>query len=48
MTEAWEWLNPDTGDRSNPLYVASVALPYLSLKDAGLLGQSGQKVDKEK
>jgi hypothetical protein len=37
MTQAWEWLNPDTGDRSNPLYVASVALPYLSLKEAGLL-----------
>jgi len=37
MSQAWEWLNPDTGDRSNPLYVASVALPYLSLQEAGLL-----------
>ena len=37
MTQAWEWINPDTGDRANPLYVASVALPYISLKEAGLL-----------
>lgn len=37
MTEAWEWCNADTGARANPLYVASVALPYLSLKTAGLL-----------
>jgi hypothetical protein len=35
--EAWEWFNPDTGASSNPLYVATVALPYLSLKAAGLL-----------
>jgi hypothetical protein len=35
--EAWEWFNPDTGGKSNPLYVATVALPYLSLKQAGLL-----------
>lgn len=35
--EAWEWFNPVTGDRNNPLYVATVALPYLSLKQAGLI-----------
>jgi hypothetical protein len=38
-SEAWEWFNPDTGRNANPLYVATVALPYLSLKQAGLLGQ---------
>jgi hypothetical protein len=37
MTEAWEWVNPDTGGDNNPLYVATVALPYLSLKQAGLV-----------
>lgn len=37
MTEAWEWFNPDTGQKANPLYVATVALPYLSLKEAGLI-----------
>jgi len=37
MTQAWEWYNADTGDYVNPLYVASVGLPYLSLKEAGLL-----------
>ncbi len=36
-TQAWEWFNPDTGARNNPLYVATVALPYLTLKAAGLL-----------
>ncbi len=36
LAEAWEWFNPDTGARNNPLYVATVALPYLSLKEAGL------------
>lgn len=36
-SEAWEWFNPETGDRNNPLYVATVALPYISLKEAGLL-----------
>jgi hypothetical protein len=35
--EAWEWFNPDIGRTANPLYVATVALPYLSLKQAGLL-----------
>ncbi len=36
-TEAWEWSNPETGECNNPLYVATIALPYLSLKEAGLL-----------
>ncbi len=38
MTQAYEWLNPDTGQTANPLYAATVALPYLSLRAAGLLG----------
>ena len=37
MTEAWEWCNADTGEHANPLYAASVALPYVSLKAAGRL-----------
>jgi hypothetical protein len=37
MSQAWEWMNPDTGKRSNPLYVATVALPCISLAQAGLL-----------
>jgi hypothetical protein len=37
MTQAWEWVNTETAKASNPLYVASVALPYLSLLEAGLL-----------
>lgn len=37
LAEAWEWFDPDTGKHNNPLYVATVALPYLSLKEAGLL-----------
>jgi hypothetical protein len=37
MSQAWEWMNPETGQRSNPLYVATVALPYISLAQAGLL-----------
>ncbi|MGA2624785.1 MAG: hypothetical protein ABSF91_13075 [Bacteroidota bacterium] len=37
MTQAWEWFNPDTGENNNPLYVATIALPYLSLKKAGIL-----------
>jgi hypothetical protein len=36
-SETWEWFNPDTGKRNNPLYVATVALPYVSLVQAGLL-----------
>ena len=41
--EAWEWFNPDTGERNNPLYVATVALPYLSLKEAGLLNERSRR-----
>jgi hypothetical protein len=43
MSEAWEWMNPDTGKRSNPLYVASVALPYISLSQAGLLARQPER-----
>jgi hypothetical protein len=39
MSQAWEWINPETGKRSNPLYVATVALPYISLAQAGLAGR---------
>ena len=44
ITEAWEWANPDTGENSNPLYVATIALPYLSLKEAGLLNKEGGRL----
>lgn len=37
MAQAWEWINPDTGEHANPLYVATIALPYLTLKKSGLL-----------
>jgi hypothetical protein len=37
ISEAWEWFNPESGTRRNPLYVATVALPYISLKQAELL-----------
>jgi hypothetical protein len=40
-SEAWEWFNPDTKRSANPLYVATVVLPYLSLGQAGLL-QAGR------
>lgn len=36
-SEAWEWFNPDTGKNANPLYAATVALPYASLQQAGML-----------
>lgn len=36
-TRAWEWSNPDTGRAANELYAASVALPWITLKNAGLL-----------
>ena len=36
-TRAWEWSNPDTGRTANELYAASVALPWITLKNAGLL-----------
>ncbi|MEK6704104.1 MAG: hypothetical protein AABZ53_17750, partial [Planctomycetota bacterium] len=35
--EALEWFNPDTGASANPRYVATVALPYLCLQEAGIL-----------
>ena len=44
IIEAWEWANPDTGENSNPLYVASIALPYLSPKEAGLLNKEGGRL----
>ncbi len=37
LTQAWEWCNVESGRFVNPLYVATVALPYISLKEAGLL-----------
>ena len=37
VTQAWEWFNPDSNTYRNDLYVASVALPYLSLKEFGLV-----------
>ncbi len=37
LAQALEWFS-DNGKEANPLYVATVALPYLSLKVAGLLG----------
>ncbi len=36
LPEAWEWFNPDNGRNANPLYAATVALPYLSLAQTGL------------
>ncbi len=32
--EAWEWFNPGTGRRVNPLYAATVVLPWASLRSA--------------
>ncbi len=43
-TEAWEWFNPDTGANANPLYAATVVLPWLSLRQAGLLRQADRAV----
>ena len=37
IAEAWEWFNPGTGEHNNPLYVATVALPYCVLRSGGLL-----------
>ena len=37
LTQSWEWFNPDTGKTANPLYVATVALPYGCLRAAGLM-----------
>ncbi|MCC6970240.1 MAG: PT domain-containing protein [Phycisphaerales bacterium] len=36
-TRAWEWSNPDTGRQANEFYAASVALPWITLKNANLL-----------
>ena len=36
-SKAWEWFNPDTGKTANPLYAATVVLPYGCLRVAGLL-----------
>jgi hypothetical protein len=44
-TQAWEWINPSTGRRVNPLFVASVALPFLSLKETGLVGDRSAEID---
>ncbi len=43
ITEAWEWMNPDTDKRNNPLYAASVVLPYVSLKQAGLIADTPRR-----
>jgi hypothetical protein len=37
LAESWEWFNPETGRNANPLYVATVALPYGCLCEAGLI-----------
>lgn len=39
-TQSWEWFNPDTGKNANPLYVATVGLPYGCLKVSRLLHQA--------
>ena len=37
ISRAWEWFNPETGKTANPLYVASVVLPFICLQTAGLI-----------
>ena len=37
LAESWEWFNPETGRNANPLYVATVGLPYGCLREAGLI-----------
>jgi hypothetical protein len=37
LPESWEWFNPDTGRTANPLYVATIDLPYGCLCEAGLI-----------
>lgn len=37
ISQSWEWFNPDTGETANPLYVATVALPYGCLRVSGLI-----------
>ena len=36
-SEAWEWFNPDTGRAANPLYMATVGLPYGCFRVSALL-----------
>jgi hypothetical protein len=38
LSQSWEWFNPDTGRTANPLYVATIALPYGCLRVSGLIG----------
>lgn len=42
LSQSWEWFNPDTGKTVNPLYVATVALPYGCLRVSGLIDQKKQ------
>ena len=44
VADSWEWFNPDTGRNANPLYVATVALPYGCLRMAGLLDRANVAV----
>jgi hypothetical protein len=37
LAESWEWFNPDTGRNTNPLYVATINLPYGCLCESGLI-----------
>jgi hypothetical protein len=37
LAESWEWFNPDTGRNANPLYVATIDLPYGCLCESGLI-----------
>ena len=50
LSQSYEWFDPDTGKSANPLYVATVALPYGCLLMSGLikpdLAQSAQKEHK--
>jgi len=39
QSEQWEWFHPGTGRHANPRYVATVALPYISLLQAGLIAR---------
>ncbi len=42
LSQSWEWFNPDTGKTANPLYVATVGLPYGCLRVSGLIDQKKQ------
>jgi hypothetical protein len=37
VPQSWEWFNPDTGKSANPLYVATIALPYGCLRVSRLV-----------